>query len=50
MKDKTLQKLIKLLHDGFLREFLGKEKTLQQLRAEAQLRASITFQNSRKHK
>jgi len=38
MKDTTLQKLIKLLHGGFLREFLGKEKTLKQLRAEARLR------------
>jgi len=38
MKDETLQKLIKLLHDGFLRELLGKEKTLKQLRAEARLR------------
>jgi len=38
MKDITLQKLIKLLHDGFLRERLGKEKTLKQLRAEARLR------------
>jgi len=37
MKDETLQKLIKLLHDGFLREFLGKDKTLKQLRAEARL-------------
>jgi len=39
MKDKTLQKLIKPLHDGFLRELLGKEKTLKQMRAEARLRA-----------
>jgi len=38
MKDETLQKLIKILHDGFLRELLEKEKTLKQLRAEAQLR------------
>jgi len=38
MKDETLQKLIKLLHDGFFRELLGKEKTLKQLRAEARLR------------
>jgi len=38
MKDETLQKLIKLLHDGFLREILGKEKALKQLRAEARLR------------
>jgi len=30
--------LIKLLHDGFLRELLGKKKTLKQLRAEARLR------------
>jgi len=37
MKDETLQKLIKLLHAGFLREFLGKDKTLKQLRAEARL-------------
>ena len=37
MKDITLQKLIKLLHDGFLRDLLGKEKTLKQLRAEARL-------------
>jgi len=37
MKDITLQKLIKLLHGGFLRELLGKEKTLKQLRAEARL-------------
>jgi len=35
MKDITLQKLIKLLHDGFLRELLGKGKTLKQLRAVA---------------
>ena len=33
-----LQKLVKLLHDGFFRELLGKEKTLKQLRAEARLR------------
>jgi len=32
MKDETLQKLIKLLRDGFLRELLGKEKTLKQAR------------------
>ena len=38
MKDETLQKLIKLLHEGFMREFFGKEKTLKQLRAEARLR------------
>jgi len=38
MKDETLQKLIKLLYDGFLRELFGKEKTLKQLRAEARLR------------
>jgi len=38
MKDKTLQKLINLVGDGFLREFLGKEKTLKQLKAEARLR------------
>ena len=37
MKDETLQKLVKLLHEGFLREFLGKEKTFKQLRAEARL-------------
>ena len=37
MEDKTLQKLINLVGDGFLREFLGKEKTLKQ-RAEARLR------------
>jgi len=30
--------LINLVGDGFLREFLGKEKTLKQLRAEARLR------------
>jgi len=30
-----MQKLIKLLLDGFLRERLRKEKTLKQLRAEA---------------
>ena len=35
MKDETMQKLIKLLLDGFLRELLRKEKTLKQLRAEA---------------
>jgi len=38
MKEITLQKLIKLLHDGFLRELLRKEKTLKQLRAEVRLR------------
>jgi len=38
MKDETLRKLIKFLCDGFLRELLGKEKTLKQLRAEARLR------------
>jgi len=38
MNDKTTEKLIKLLHDGFLREFLGKEKTLKHMRAEARLR------------
>jgi len=38
MNDKTIEKLAELLHDGFLREFLGKEKTLKQLRAEARLR------------
>ena len=38
MKDKTLQKLVNLLVEGFLRELLGKEKTLKQLRAEARLR------------
>jgi len=38
MKDETLQKLINLVGDGFLRELLGKEKTLKQLRAEARLR------------
>ena len=37
MKDETLQKLIKLLYDGFFRELLGKEKTLKQLRAKARL-------------
>ena len=37
MKDIPLQKLIKLLHDGFLREILGKKKILKQLRAEARL-------------
>jgi len=38
MKDKTLQKLLKLVGEGFLRELFGKEKTLKQLRAEARLR------------
>jgi len=38
MKDITLQKLIKLVGEGHIREFLGKEKTLKQLRAEARLR------------
>jgi len=38
MKDKTLQRLINLVGDGFLREFLRKEKTVKQLRAEARLR------------
>jgi len=38
MKDVTLQKLIKVVGEGFLREFFGKEKTLKQLRAEARLR------------
>jgi len=38
MKDETLQKLVNLLLDGFLRELLGKEKNLKQLRAEARLR------------
>ena len=38
MKDEMLQKLIKLLHDEFLRELLGKVKTLKQLRAEARVR------------
>jgi len=38
MKDEAAQKLIKLLLEGFLRELLGKEKTLKQLRAEARLR------------
>jgi len=38
MKDETLPKLVNLLHDGFLKEFIGKEKTLKQLRAEARLR------------
>ena len=38
MKDITLQKLINLVGEGFLRELLGKEKTLKQLRAEARLR------------
>jgi len=33
MKDETLQKLIKLVGEGFLRELFGKEKTLKQLRA-----------------
>jgi len=37
MKDITWQKLIKLLHDGFLRELLGKEKIIKQLRAKARL-------------
>jgi len=32
MKDETLQKLIKLVGEGFLREFFGKEKTLKQLK------------------
>ena len=47
MKDKTLQKLLKLLHDGFLRELFGKEKTLKQLRAKARLRG---FNNTSKLK
>jgi len=38
MKNETLQKLIKLVGEGHIREFLGKEKTLKQLRAEARLR------------
>ena len=38
MKDITLQKLIKLVGEEFLRELFGKEKTLKQLRAEARLR------------
>ena len=38
MKDKTLQKLIKLVGEGFVRELFGKDKTLKQLRAEARLR------------
>ena len=38
MKDIFLQKLIRLIGKGFIREFLGKEKTLKQLRAEARLR------------
>jgi len=38
MKVETLQKLINLVSEGFLREFFGKEKTLKQLRAEARLR------------
>jgi len=38
MKDETLQTLVNLLGEGFLRELLGKEKTLKQLRAEARLR------------
>jgi len=37
MKEITLQKLIKLVGEGHIREFLGKEKTLKQLRAEARL-------------
>jgi len=31
MKDETLQKLVNLLGEGFLRELHGKEKTLRQL-------------------
>jgi len=38
MKNITLQKLIKLVGEGHIREILGKEKTLKQLRAEARLR------------
>jgi len=38
MKDETLQKLIKFVGEGQIREFLGKEKNLKQLRAEARLR------------
>jgi len=38
MKDIMLQKLIKLVGEGYLREFFGKEKTLKQLRAESRLR------------
>jgi len=38
MKDGTLQKLIKLVGEGFLRELFVKEKTLKQLRAETRLR------------
>jgi len=38
MKDITLQKLINLIGEGQIREFLGKEKTLKQLRAEARHR------------
>jgi len=38
MKDETLQKLVNLLGEGFLRELLTKEKTLKQLRAEVRLR------------
>ena len=38
MKDITLQKLIKLVGEGYIGEFLGKEKTFKQLRAEARLR------------
>jgi len=41
MKEITLQKLIELVGERFLREFLGKEKTLEQLRAEARLRGFI---------
>jgi len=37
MNDIMLQKLIKLVGEGHIREFLGKEKTLKQLRAEARL-------------
>jgi len=38
MKDITLQNWIKLVGEGHIRKFLGKEKTLLQLRAEARLR------------
>jgi len=38
MKEITLQKLINLINEGFLREFFGKEKTLKQLKAEERLR------------
>ena len=48
MKDETLQKLVNLLGEGFLRELLGKEKTLRQLRAEARLRGFNNTSNLKK--